>query len=103
MYHVDHTLTEAGERAARRATEAAYNGEPCVPFHQLVREEQQDAPVVRDNKELSDSELGGSEFSKPQVLEPSYNYDQVRQARGEPLQSAWAEEGRGRDHSDARA
>jgi hypothetical protein len=40
IYHVDHELTEAGERAARRAMEAAYNGKPPVPFHQLVREEQ---------------------------------------------------------------
>jgi hypothetical protein len=31
--------------------------------------------VVRDNEEPSDSELGASEFSKPQVLEPSYSYD----------------------------
>jgi hypothetical protein len=39
-WHVDHVLTEADDRAARRAMEAAYKGEPCVPFHQLVREEQ---------------------------------------------------------------
>jgi hypothetical protein len=58
VYHVDHTLTEAGERAARRAMEAAYNGEPRVPFHQLVREEQRKMlRVVRDNEEPSDSEL----------------------------------------------
>ncbi len=61
VYHVDHALTEAGERAARRAMEAAYNGEPRVPFHQLVREEQRKMlRVVRDNEEPSDSELGGS-------------------------------------------
>jgi hypothetical protein len=76
VYHVDHTLTEAGERAARRAMETAYNGEPRVPFHQLVREEQRKIlRVVRDNEEPSDSELGGSELSKPQVLESIYNYD----------------------------
>jgi hypothetical protein len=38
--HVDHVVTEAGERAASRAIEAAYNDEPRVPFHELVREEQ---------------------------------------------------------------
>ena len=39
-WHVDHQVTEADERAARRAIEAAYNDEPRVPFHELVREEQ---------------------------------------------------------------
>lgn len=66
VYHVDHALTEAGERAARRAMEAAYNGEPRVPFHQLVREEQRKMlRVVRDNEEPSDSELGGSSSQTP--------------------------------------
>lgn len=48
-WHVDHVLTEAGDRAARRAMETAYNGEARVPFHQLVREEQRKMlQVVRD-------------------------------------------------------
>jgi hypothetical protein len=52
----DGTLTarfdtaEAGDRAARRAMEAAYNGEQPVPFHELVREEQRKMlHVVRDD------------------------------------------------------
>ncbi len=50
-YHVDHQLTEAGERAARRAMDAANNGEPRVPFHELVREEQRKMlRVVRDDE-----------------------------------------------------
>jgi hypothetical protein len=65
VYHVDHTTTEAGQGAARRAMEAGYNGEPHVPFHQLVREEQRKMlRVVRDNDEPSDSELGRYEFSE---------------------------------------
>jgi len=40
VYHFDHVVTEAAERAARRAMEAAYNDQPRLPFHQLVREEQ---------------------------------------------------------------
>jgi hypothetical protein len=48
--HVDHQVTEADERAARRAIEAAYNDEPRVPFHELVREEQRKMlQVVRDD------------------------------------------------------
>jgi hypothetical protein len=48
--HVDHVLTEAGDRAARRAIDAAYNGESRVPFHELVREEQRKMlRVVRDD------------------------------------------------------
>ena len=40
-YHVDHVVTEASSRAARRAMEAAFSGEDLpVPFHELVREEQ---------------------------------------------------------------
>jgi hypothetical protein len=40
-WHVDHVVTEAAERAARRAIEAAYgDDQPPVPFHELVREEQ---------------------------------------------------------------
>ena len=50
VWHVDHVLTEAGERAARRVIEAAYNDEPRVPFHELVREEQRKMlRVVRDD------------------------------------------------------
>jgi hypothetical protein len=49
-WHVDHVLTEAGDRAAHRAMDAAYNGEPRVPFHELVREEQRKMlRVVRDD------------------------------------------------------
>ena len=40
VYHIDHVVTEAAERAARRAIEAAYSDQPRPPFHQLVREEQ---------------------------------------------------------------
>jgi hypothetical protein len=41
VYHLDHVVTEAAERAARRAIEAAYSDDqPQVPFHELVREEQ---------------------------------------------------------------
>ena len=41
VHHVDHVVTEAAQRAARRAIEAAYgDDEPHVPFHELVREEQ---------------------------------------------------------------
>jgi hypothetical protein len=41
VYHVDHVVTEAAERAARRAIEAAYDeDQPRVPFHELVRDEQ---------------------------------------------------------------
>jgi len=40
VHHVDHVVTEAAERAARRAMEAAYSDQPRLPFHQLVREEQ---------------------------------------------------------------
>ena len=51
VYHVDHVLTEAEDRAARRAIDAAYNDEPCVPFHQMVREEQRKMlQVVRDDE-----------------------------------------------------
>ncbi len=40
-YHVDHVVTEAAERAARRVVDAAYSDDrPRVPFHELVREEQ---------------------------------------------------------------
>lgn len=39
-YHVDHVVTEAAERAARRAVEKALDGQPPVPFHELVRDEQ---------------------------------------------------------------
>lgn len=40
-WHVDHVVTEAAERAARRAIEAAYSDDqPRVPFHKLVRDEQ---------------------------------------------------------------
>ena len=40
-YHVDHVVTEASSRAARRAMEAAFSGDgQLVPFHELVREEQ---------------------------------------------------------------
>jgi chemotaxis regulatin CheY-phosphate phosphatase CheZ len=39
-YHVDHVVTEAAERAARRAMEAVHSDQPRLPFHQLVREEQ---------------------------------------------------------------
>ena len=40
-YHVDHVVTEASWRAARRAAETAFSGEfPSAPFHDLVREEQ---------------------------------------------------------------
>ena len=50
VYHVDHVLTEAENRAARRAIDAAYNDEPRVPFHQMVREEQRTMlQVVRDD------------------------------------------------------
>jgi hypothetical protein len=51
VYHVDHVLTEAENRAARRAIDAAYNDEPRVPFHQMVREEQRKMlQVVRDDE-----------------------------------------------------
>jgi hypothetical protein len=41
VYHIDHVVTEAAERAARRAIEAAYSDDqPRAPFHELVREEQ---------------------------------------------------------------
>ena len=41
VYHVDHVVTEAENRAARRAIEAAYGDDrPRVPFQELVREEQ---------------------------------------------------------------
>ena len=41
VYHVDHVVTEAADRAARRAIEAAYDVDaPKVPFHELVRDEQ---------------------------------------------------------------
>ena len=51
VYHVDHVLTEAENRAARRAIDAAYNNEPRVPFHQMVREEQRKMlQVVRDDE-----------------------------------------------------
>lgn len=40
-YHVDHVVTGASSRAASRAIEAAFSGEPSlVPFHELVRQEQ---------------------------------------------------------------
>lgn len=40
-YHVDHVVTEAASRAARRAIEFALSGEQPPPaFHELVREEQ---------------------------------------------------------------
>ena len=51
VWHVDHVLTEAGDWAARRAMEAAYNDEPRVPFHELEREEQRKMlRVVRDDE-----------------------------------------------------
>ena len=51
VYHVDHVLTEAENRVARRAIDAAYNDEPRVPFHQMVREEQRKMlQVVRDDE-----------------------------------------------------
>ena len=51
VYHVDHVLTEAENRAARRAIDAGYNDEPRVPFHQMVREEQRKMlQVVRDDE-----------------------------------------------------
>ena len=51
VYHVDHALTEAENRAARRAIGVAYNDEPRVPFHQMVREEQRKMlQVVRDDE-----------------------------------------------------
>jgi hypothetical protein len=41
VHHLDHVVTEAAERAARRAIEAAYSDDQSqVPFHELVREEQ---------------------------------------------------------------
>jgi hypothetical protein len=41
VYHADHVVTEAAERAARRAIDAAYgDNQPRVPFHELAREEQ---------------------------------------------------------------
>ena len=40
VYHVDHVVTEAAERAARRTMEAAYGDQPHLLFHQLAREEQ---------------------------------------------------------------
>ena len=50
-HHVDHVLTEAENRAARRAIDAAYNDEPRIPFHQMVREEQRKMlQVVRDDE-----------------------------------------------------
>jgi hypothetical protein len=50
-YHIDHVLTEAEDRAARRAIDATYNDEPRVPFHQMVREEQRKMlHVVRDDE-----------------------------------------------------
>jgi hypothetical protein len=40
-YHLDHVVTEAWSRAARRAIEAAYDGDaPPAPFHELVHQEQ---------------------------------------------------------------
>jgi hypothetical protein len=40
-HHVDHVVTEAAQRAARRAMEAAYSDDqPPMPFYELVREEQ---------------------------------------------------------------
>lgn len=50
-HHVDHVVTEAEGRAARRAIEAAYSGDqPQVPFHELVREEQRNMlRIVRSN------------------------------------------------------
>jgi len=40
-YHVDHVVTEASSRAARRAMEAAFSGEALpAPFQDLVRQEQ---------------------------------------------------------------
>ena len=51
VYHADHVLTEAENRAARRAIDAAYNDEPRVPFHQMVREEQRKMlQVVREDE-----------------------------------------------------
>ena len=51
VYHVDHVLTEAENRAARRAIDAAHNDEPRVPFHQMVREEQRKMlQVVQDDE-----------------------------------------------------
>jgi hypothetical protein len=50
-HHVDHVLTEAEDRATRRAIDATYNDEPRVPFHQMVREEQRKMlHVVRDDE-----------------------------------------------------
>lgn len=40
-YHVDHVITPAASRAARRALEAIFAGDqPSIPFHELVRQEQ---------------------------------------------------------------
>ena len=51
VWHIDHVLTEAGDRAARRAMEAAYKDEPRVPLHELEREEQRKMfRVVRDDE-----------------------------------------------------
>jgi hypothetical protein len=51
-WHIDHVLTEAGDRAARRAMEAAYDDGPHVPFHELEREEQKKMMlrIVRDDE-----------------------------------------------------
>jgi hypothetical protein len=50
-WHIDHVLTEAGDRAARRAMEAAYNDGPRVPIRELEREEQRKMfRVVRDGE-----------------------------------------------------
>jgi hypothetical protein len=64
-WHVDHELTEAGERAARRAMEAAYNGEPRVPFHELVREEQRKMLRVVGADEAESMILTPRRFSYP--------------------------------------
>jgi hypothetical protein len=52
-WHVDHVVTEAEDRAAHRAIEAACSDDqPHVPFHELVREEQRKIlRVVRSNEQ----------------------------------------------------
>lgn len=50
-WHIDHVVTEADDRASRRAMEAAYDGKPPVPFHELAREEQRKMLlIVRDDE-----------------------------------------------------
>lgn len=62
-----------GERAAHRAIEAAYNDEPHVPFHELVREEQRKMlHVVREDNNGRTAALSGSaSFTKPANAAPT--------------------------------